>query len=160
MQRWRMHGPEPSRAGLRATHRGGPKGRPLLAACPSFGPMPQGEMTKLQGMLVSGAATARYAAWLGLDKYLLMELKGLRRGRGRAHGQGNKRHALRAPAAHLCVHGGGLLLPAWGPGPAGRVTAGCLPNPQPSPLLCVRLLQRTVLQGGCPAHARHPGRRV
>lgn len=38
----------------------------------------EGEMTKLQGMLVSGAATARYAAWLGLDKYLLMELKGLR----------------------------------------------------------------------------------
>ncbi|KAL4458723.1 hypothetical protein ABPG75_013588 [Micractinium tetrahymenae] len=38
----------------------------------------EGEMTKLQGVLVSGAAAARYAAWLGLDKYVLMELKGLR----------------------------------------------------------------------------------
>ncbi|KAL4426701.1 hypothetical protein ABPG77_004757 [Micractinium sp. CCAP 211/92] len=38
----------------------------------------EGEMTRLQGVLVSGAAAARYAAWLGLDRYLLMELKGLR----------------------------------------------------------------------------------
>ncbi len=37
-------------------------------------------MTRLQGVLVSGAAAARYAAWLGLDRYLLMELKGLRQG--------------------------------------------------------------------------------
>lgn len=38
----------------------------------------EGEMTRLQGALVSGAAAARYAAWLGLDRYLLMELRGLR----------------------------------------------------------------------------------
>lgn len=29
---------------------------------------------------MSGAAAARYAAWLGLDRYLLMELRGLRQG--------------------------------------------------------------------------------
>lgn len=38
----------------------------------------EGEMTKLQGRLLSGAAAARYAAWLGLDRYVLMELRGLR----------------------------------------------------------------------------------
>lgn len=38
----------------------------------------QGEMTKLTSLLVSGASNARYAAFLGLDNYLVLEPRTLR----------------------------------------------------------------------------------
>lgn len=42
----------------------------------------QGELTKLNSILVSGASNARAAAYLRLDTYLLMEPWGLRCGSG------------------------------------------------------------------------------
>ena len=44
----------------------------LCAACL------QGEMTKLQGLLVSGVAVARYAEWLGLERFVVLEAKAMR----------------------------------------------------------------------------------
>ncbi|PSC71009.1 ribonuclease III [Micractinium conductrix] len=38
----------------------------------------EGEMTKLQGLLVSGVAVARYAEWLGLERFVVLEAKAMR----------------------------------------------------------------------------------
>lgn len=51
----------------------GPRPRPcpcLLRLLP-----PQGDMTSLASMLVSGSSNARYGSWLGLDRYLQLELR-------------------------------------------------------------------------------------
>jgi dsRNA-specific ribonuclease len=47
----------------------------LMVARPSAD---EGGMTRLNNRLVSGASNARYASWLGLERYLLLDPKGLR----------------------------------------------------------------------------------
>ncbi len=47
----------------------------LMERCPDID---EGQLSRRNSLLVSGASNARYAAYLGLDRYLLLEPRALR----------------------------------------------------------------------------------